>query len=115
MFAPLDHQRRAALFTLLVGGLLHPLDVFHVLFGILQVLLEFLPEVRHGVLPLLFSFFDFVELFFQTRRVLHIENVLEVLDQQIGDDETNLGRNKLAAELLNILPLLNRGKNGSVR
>ena len=60
VLAPLDHQRRATFLALLISGLLHPLDVFHVLFGILQVLLEFLPEIRHGVLPLLFAFFDFI-------------------------------------------------------
>ena len=114
MLAPLDHQRRATLFALLVRGLLHPLDVLHVLFGILEILLEFLVEVGQGVGPLLFAFFDFVEFLFQTRGVLHIENVAEVFDQQIGDDQADFGRRKFAADFLHVLPLLNGGENRRV-
>src|SRR3954469_20223681 len=38
VFAPLEHQRRAAALALLVGGLFHPLHVFHVLFRVAEVL-----------------------------------------------------------------------------
>src|SRR5271165_6789221 len=51
VLAPLDHQRRTAPFTLLVGGLLHPLDILHVLFGVMEVLLELLIELGQRVSP----------------------------------------------------------------
>ena len=114
MLAPFDHQRRATFFALLVCGLFHPLDVFHVLLGVLQVLLEFLVELGHGVLPFFFAFFDFVEFFFQTRRVLQIENVAEIFHQQIGDDQSDLGGCEFSSDLLYVLPLLNGGENRGV-
>ena len=86
MPSPFDHQRSATLFALLVSGLFHPLDVLHMLFGIFEVLLEFLIEVGHGVLPLLFAFFYLIEFFFEPRSVLQIEDVAEILDQQVSDD-----------------------------
>ncbi len=92
MLAPLDDQRRAAALALLVRRLLHTLDVFHVLLGVSEILGELLVELSQRVFPLFFSFFNFVELFFEARGVLEIENVLEVFDQQIGDDQANFGR-----------------------
>jgi hypothetical protein len=86
-----------------------------VLGRVFQVFLKFLVELGHRVLPLLFAFFDFVELFLQTRRVLQIENILEVFHQQIGDNQADLGGNELPTDLLHVLPLLNRGENGRVR
>src|SRR5581483_3627341 len=38
VLAPLEHQRRAAAFALFFRRLLHPLDVFHVLFSVAEVL-----------------------------------------------------------------------------
>ena len=48
------------------------------LLGIFEIFLEFLVEVGEGVGPLLFAFFDIVEIFFQPRRVLNVENVAEI-------------------------------------
>ena len=62
------------------------------LFGVMEFLLELLVEALQRVGPGLLAILDFVELFFQTRRVLRIEDVFEVLDQQIGDNKANLGR-----------------------
>src|SRR5262249_81525 len=45
VLAPLDDQGRAAALAFLVGGLLHALDVFHVLLRIAKVLLKFLVEL----------------------------------------------------------------------
>src|SRR5579859_6850255 len=75
VLAPLQDQRRAAPLALLFGRLLHPLDVFHVLLGIAEVFLELFVELAQRVRPLLFAFLYFIQLFFQARRVLKVENV----------------------------------------
>src|ERR1035438_6526988 len=59
MLTPLDDQRLAALLARQVGGLLHPLDVGHVLFGVLQVMVEFFVKIGHGAPPVEFAFLDF--------------------------------------------------------
>src|ERR1039457_4818492 len=46
--APLDHQGLAALLADQVGGPFHPLDVGHVLFGVLQVFVELFEELPDG-------------------------------------------------------------------
>ena len=115
VLAPLDHQRRAAAFAHLVGGLLHPLDVFHVLLGVAEVLLELLVEIAERVGPLFLAFFDLVQLFFQPGRVLEIENVLEVLHQQVGHHQPDLGRHEFSAQLLHVLALLDGADNRRVR
>src|SRR3954471_6279646 len=51
VLAPLDHQRRAATFALLVGRLLHTLDVLHVLGGVFEVLLELFVKLSKCVGP----------------------------------------------------------------
>ncbi len=75
MLAPLDHQGRTAALAFLVGGLLHPLDVLHMLFGIFEIFGEPFVEFAQRVSPLLFAFFDLVELFLESRRVFDIENI----------------------------------------
>ena len=81
------------------------------LFGIFEIFLEFLVELGESVGPGLLALFDFIQLFFEVRRVLHVENVAEVLNQQIGDDQANLSRRELAAHLLYVLTLLDGGEN----
>src|SRR4029077_1178568 len=49
VLAPLDHQRRATALALLVRGLLHPLDVLHVLLGVAEVLGEALVELGERI------------------------------------------------------------------
>ena len=70
VLAPLDHQRRAAALALLVRGLLHPLDVLHMLFGIAEILGEAFVEFGERVSPCFLAFFNLVELFFEARGVL---------------------------------------------
>ena len=85
------------------------------LLGIAQVLGKLLVELSERVSPLLFAFLDFVEFFFQPRRVLHIEDVAKILDQQIGNHQSDLSWHEFPAEFLHILPLLNRAEDGRVR
>ena len=84
MLAPLDDQRRAATLAFLVSGLLHTLDVLHVLGGVFEVLLEFLVEVGKSLRPSFLALFNFVQFFFEPCGVLDIENIREVFHQQIG-------------------------------
>src|SRR6202140_1206508 len=111
VLAPLYDQRRAAEFTLFVGGLLHTLDVFHMLLGVSEILGKLLVKLGERVVPCLLAFFNLVELFFQPRGVLEIENIFEILDQQIGDDQADLRGSELASNLLRVLPLLDRAQN----
>jgi len=67
-----------------------------VLFGVSEILGKFLIKLGERAVPRLLAFFNLVELFFQARGVLEIENILEVLDQQIGDDQANFGGHELA-------------------
>ena len=97
VLAPLEDQGRAAPLTLLVGGLLHALDVFHVLAGVFEVLFELGVELVQGVGPLDFAFLDLVELLFHAGGELVVEDVLEIFDQQFGDDEADLGGEELSA------------------
>ena len=76
-----------------------------------ELLVEALQRVGPGLLAIL----DLVEFLFQPRRVLRIEDVFEVLDQQIGDDKADLGGDKLPADLLHVLALLDGADNGGVR
>ena len=80
----------------------------------MEFLLELLVELLQSVGPALLAVFDFVELFFQPRRVLGIEDVFEVLHQQVGDHKADLGRDKLPADLLHVLPLLDGADDGRV-
>src|SRR6202171_6520747 len=60
VLAPLDDQRRAAELTLLVGGFLHTLDVFHVLLGVSEILGKLLVKLGERVVPRLLAFFNLV-------------------------------------------------------
>ena len=91
VLAPLDHQGRTAALALLVRGLLHPLDVLHVLLGIAEILGESLVEAAQSVSPGFFAFFDFVQLFFESRRIFDVEDIAEILDQQIGHHQPDFG------------------------
>ena len=53
-------------------------------------------------MPGLLAFFNLVEFFFQARGVLEVENILEVLDQQIGDDQADLRGSELASNFLRV-------------
>ncbi len=115
MLAPLDDQRLAALLADQVGGLFHPLDVGHVLFGVLQVLVELAVELAHGRAPVERPFFDLVQLLFHSRRVLHVEDVVEALEQKVGHHHAELGGSEPAALLGHIFALQNRREDGGVR
>ena len=82
------------------------------LLGVLQLLLEVAVEGRQQIGPLLLAVLDIVQLAFELRRVLRVEDVRKIRDQQIGHDQANLGRDELAraplAHLLYILAFLNR-------
>src|SRR6266702_55463 len=58
--SPLQHHGTTAALALLFRGLLHSLDVFHMLFGIFEFLSEFLVEVLQRVGPLLLAVFNLV-------------------------------------------------------
>ena len=108
MLAPFDYQRRSAALALLIRRLLHPLDGFHVLRGVPEVLLEFLVKIAERLYPTFFALLDLIEFFFQPCRVLHVEDVTEVFDQQIGYNQANLRRRKFPAEFLHVLAFLDR-------
>ena len=97
VLAPLEDQRRAAALALLVGGLLHALDVFHVLAGVFEVLLELGVELVQGGGPLDFAVFDLVEFLFHAGGELVVEDVLEIFDEQFGDDEADFGGEEFSA------------------
>src|ERR1035441_525945 len=114
VFAPFDHQGLAALLAVQAGGLLHPLDVGHVLFGVLQVLVEPFVELADSLAPGDLPRFNLVEFLLHAGGVLDIEDVVEVLEQQAGDDSAQFGGVEPAALLLHILALLNGGEDGGV-
>jgi hypothetical protein len=51
------------------------------------VVVEAVQQVR----PLLFAFFDVIELFFELGGVRHVEDVREALHQQVADHHADLG------------------------
>jgi len=57
VLAPLDHQGLPH-FSHVKSVASHPLDVGHVLFGVLQVFVEALVELRHGGAPVELAFLD---------------------------------------------------------
>src|SRR5208283_5452573 len=115
VFAPLDYQRLAALLANQVGGLLHPLDIRHVLFGVLQVLVEALIELLHGDAPVDLPVLDLVELGLHARRIRDVEDVVEAFEQQVGDHHAEFGGSEAAAILLDVIALLNGGNDRGVR
>src|ERR1017187_1362070 len=115
VLAPFNHQRRAAELTLFVGGLLHTLDIFHVFLGVSEVLGKFMVKLGQSFVPGLLAFFDLVQLLFQTRGVLEVENIFEVLDQQIGDHQANFRGSELASDFLRVHTLLDGAENRRVR
>ena len=84
------------------------------LLRIAEVFLEFLVKITERLRPTFLTFFDFVELFFQPRRVLDIEDVAKIFNQQIGHDQTNLGWEELPSRFLQILPFLNCAEDGRI-
>src|SRR5579864_8251612 len=112
--APLDDQGGAATLALFFRRLLHTLNVFHVLFSVFEILLEFFVELAQGVGPLLLAFLNLVELFFEAGGVLRVENVLEIFDEQVSDDQAYFGGHKFAAHLLHVLPFLDGAQDGGV-
>ena len=85
------------------------------LFGITEILGEAFVEFGERVSPCFLAFFNLVELFFETRGVLDIENVAEVFHQQIGDDQTDFRGRKLPSYFLHVLALLDRAENRGIR
>ena len=114
MLAPLNHQGFAALLAGQVGGLLHPLDVGHMLFGVLQIFVELFVELADGFAPGNLSRFDLVQLLFHARGVLHVEDVVKILEQQSGNHPAQLGWVKTATILPYVLSLLNCREDGGV-
>ena len=114
MLSPLDDERSAAELTLFVGGFLHTLDVFHVLFGVSEILGKLLVEIGQGFVAGLFAFFNLVEFLFEVRGVLEVKDVFEILDKQIRNHEADFRGHELAADFLRVLTLLNGAENGGV-
>jgi hypothetical protein len=83
--------------------LLHALDVLHLLRRLLEILLELLPELIEGVEEVVLALLDLVELGFEGGRVLDVHDVLEVLDEQIGHEEAELGGVELGLALLHVV------------
>ena len=71
--------------------------------GGLEVLLELLPELVEGVEEVVLPLLDLVELLLHGRGVLDVHDVLEVLDQQVGHQEAELGGIELGLALLHVL------------
>src|SRR5205807_9433275 len=98
----------------LFGVLLLTLVFLHVFLVLFAVLGEAFVELRHGVGPLLLAFFDLVEFFFKSGGVSHVEIVTEVVHEEVGDDQADLGGRKFSAHLGDVLALLNRAQDGGV-
>src|SRR6185437_12172057 len=107
--APLEQKRRSAQIALFRRRLLHPLDIFHVPLGVFQLFFKVAVEALQQVCPLLLALFNVVEFFFEPRRVLRIEDVGKVLDQQIAYHHSNLGGKEPSADLGHIFAVLNGG------
>ncbi len=60
VLSPLNHEGKSTAFALLVGWLLHPLHVFHVLFSVAEVFLELFIEVGESVRPFLGAVFNLI-------------------------------------------------------
>ena len=84
------------------------------LLSIAEVFFKFFVEAGQGRSPFLFAFLDFVQLFFQPRCVLRIEDVRKVCHQQIGHYQSDFCGQEFSAQFLHILALLDRGEDGSV-
>ena len=83
------------------------------LLGTLQLFLKVPVEALQQIGPLLLAFFDLVQLLFQLRRVLRIEDVGEVLHQQFRHHHPDLGGKEPPAatrgwDLRHILAILDR-------
>src|ERR1035441_1131856 len=111
----LDHQGPAALLADQVGGPFHPLDVGHVLFGVLQVFVELFVELPDGHAPGDLPRFDLVQFLLHAGGILDVENIVEVLEQQPGDHSAQLGGVETAALLPHVLALLNKIGRASCR
>src|ERR1035437_2254055 len=79
--APLQQQRRPAQIAFFVRLMLHALDVFHLLAGVLQLLFKVAVESFQQVRPLLVTLFNLVQFLFQLGRVRHVEDIRKVLYQ----------------------------------
>ena len=80
-----------------------------------QLLLEVVVEAIQQVRPLLLPILHRVQLAFEPRRVLRVEDVREVLHQQPRHHRPNLGRHKLRPDLLHIVAVLDRIDNRRIR
>src|SRR5262249_44203128 len=80
-------------------------------FSVAEVFLKLFVKLAQRVSPFLLAFFNFVQLFFQPRRVCGIEDFFKVLDQQIGHHQSRFRWYELAADFLHVLPLLDRRDN----
>ena len=82
--------------------------------ALLQVLLELLPELVQGVQEVVRSLLDLVQLLLHGGGVLDVHDVLEVLDQEVGDQEAELGGPELGVPLLHVLAGLDGGDDRGV-
>ena len=103
----------AALGALLARGHAR-LEVLHVLAGGGQGLLEGAVEVRHGLLEGELAVLDAVEVALHARGVLGIHQVVEALDQQVGDHHAQLRGLEAALVLLHVVPVLDGADDAGV-
>ena len=113
--APLDDHGGSALVALLVGLLLHALDVLHLLAGAEEVSFELAPELRERVEVVVGAVLDLVELLLHRGGVLDVHDVVEVVDEQVRHHEAELGGEELALALLDVLPGLDGGDDRRIR
>ena len=112
--APLDDHRAAALVTDLVGWEFLTLEILHVLRSALQVLLELLVKLIERFDPGHLAVFDLIKLLFHARRVLDVEDVFKMFDEQFRYDRSKFGRLEFALVFGDVLSILDRGQNRRV-
>src|SRR5262245_5720597 len=108
--APLDHHLGAALVAIDIRRYFLSLDVAHLFFGFFQVARKRRVEALHRLGPFFFAIFDLVELVFHACGKLDVQDIGETLDQEVGDEKSQIGRRQRAAFVLgDVLPVENIG------
>src|SRR5262249_13045485 len=102
----LDHARRVALQTDFFSRNALLFDVFDVTLKLFQVAFKLVVELAQRLGPTDLPFLDLVELFFHTRRVALVEEIVEAaVDQEIVDGLAECGGMKTSLHFLDVLAL----------
>ena len=76
--------------------------------------MEIRVELAQDALPLDPAGLDLVELVLHVRREFHVDNILEMVEHQIGHDDAERGRRKAFVLFNDIFPILDRRNDGRI-